>query len=128
MAGKAKTGKKKNQRATKIDHVTAANEYQLVLYWSKEDEVYLAEAPDLSGCITHGATEEEALANGRDAIVSWLEAADEFKIPVPTPTKEFSGQFVVRIGKSLHRDLVKKAQAEGVSLNQFVQAALNKAV
>ena len=66
--------------------------------------------------------------NGRDAIVSWLEAADEFKVPVPAPTKDYSGQFVVRLGKSLHRDLVRKAMAEGLSLNQLVQNLLRKAV
>jgi predicted RNase H-like HicB family nuclease len=116
------------KKKKKINPITMAKEYQLIVYWSEEDEAFLAEAPELNGCITHGETEKEALKNGRDAIVSWLEAAEEFKIPIPAPNKDFSGQFVVRLGKSLHRDLVKKALAEGLSLNQLVQNLLRKAV
>ena len=92
----------------KLNAAQLAKEYQLFVYWSDEDEAYLAEAPELKGCMSHGKTEKEALENGRDAIISWLEAADEFKVPIPIPTKDFSGQFVVRLGKSLHRDLAKK--------------------
>lgn len=116
------------KKKKKFNPETMAKNYQLIVYWSEEDQAYLAEAPELNGCISHGKTEEEAIENGRDAIVSWLEAADEFKIPTPAPTKDYSGQFVVRLGKSLHRDLVRKALAEGLSLNQLVQNLLRKAV
>ena len=102
--------------------------YQLVVYWSDEDQAFLAEAPELPGCVTHGATEKLAVERGRDAIVSWLETASEFEVPIPTPIRDFSGQFVVRIGRGLHRDLVKKAQAEDLSLNQLVQQILRRAV
>ncbi len=116
------------KKVKKMNLRELAKEYQLIVYWSEEDRVFLAEAPELNGCITHGKSENEAMKNGRDAILSWLEAADEFKIPTPAPTKQYSGQFVLRIGKSLHRDLVLKAQAERLSLNQFVQSLLLKAV
>jgi predicted RNase H-like HicB family nuclease len=115
-------------RRGKRDVISSAKDYQLVVYWSDEDRAYLAEAPELPGCVTHGRTEAEALKKGRDAIVSWLEAAEEFEAPVPTPTRDFTGQFVVRIGKTLHRDLVKKAEVDHLSLNQLVQSILRRAV
>jgi antitoxin HicB len=118
----------RTKRQKKKNPLPSARDYQLVVYWSPEDDAFLAEAPELPGCVTHGRTESEALDRGRDAIVSWLEAADEFDVPLPTPTRDFSGQFVVRIGKGLHRDLVTRARVEKLSLNQFVQSVLRRAV
>ena len=75
---------------------------------------------DLPGCRSDGATPEEAIENGRDALKSWLAVADEFDDQVPKPFSTVSGRFVQRVPRSLHAQLVAQAEAEGVSLNTLV--------
>jgi antitoxin HicB len=91
--------------------------------------------PDLPGCMSQGETVEEAVARIRDAQQGWLRVALEHDDPIPEPTEPesdppagYSGRFIVRIPPSLHRDLVRAAQTEGVSLNQFATVALARAV
>ena len=80
---------------------------------------FLAEAPDLPGCMSDGVTETEALANVRDAIASWIEAAQEDGrfIPAPRTGERYSGRLLLRAPRSLHRRLAERAYAEGVSIN-----------
>ena len=59
--------------------------YETIIYWSKEDSSFIAEAPELPGCIAHGASQEEALANVNGAIQLWLDTAKEFGDPIPEP-------------------------------------------
>ncbi len=59
--------------------------YETIIYWSDEDEVYIAEVPQLPGCIAHGNTQEEALRNANDAIQLWIDTAREFGDPIPEP-------------------------------------------
>ena len=59
--------------------------YEVIIYWSKEDEAYIAEVPELPGCMAHGSTQEEALKNALDAVTLWIETAKEFGDPVPVP-------------------------------------------
>lgn len=59
--------------------------YETILYWSKEDSAFIAEVPELPGCMAHGASQEEALANANEAIGLWLDTAKEFGDPVPEP-------------------------------------------
>lgn len=59
--------------------------YEIILYWSDEDQVFIAEVPELPGCMAHGKTEETALANVKDAIKLWIDTAKEFGDPVPEP-------------------------------------------
>jgi len=54
--------------------------YEIILYWSNEDRVFIAEVPELPGCITHGDTQEAALANIKEAIQLWIETAKEFGV------------------------------------------------
>lgn len=61
------------------------NKYEIILYWSNEDAVYIAEVPELRGCSAHGSTDSEALENVREAIALWIATAEEFGDPVPTP-------------------------------------------
>lgn len=62
-----------------------SSRYEIILYWSSEDEVFIAEIPELPGCLAHGLTQEFALANAQKAIQLWLETAREFGDPIPTP-------------------------------------------
>lgn len=59
--------------------------YEVIIYWSKEDDAYVAEVPQLAGCAAHGDSQEEALRNAQDAIGLWIETAKEFGDPVPEP-------------------------------------------
>ena len=61
------------------------HKYEIIIYWSNEDDVFVAEAPELPGCMAHGSTPEQALANIREAISLWLETAKEFGDPIPVP-------------------------------------------
>ncbi len=59
--------------------------YETIIYWSDEDDVFIAEVPELSGCMAHGETPEEALTNAKDAIALRIKTAKEFGAPVPEP-------------------------------------------
>ena len=59
--------------------------YEIVLYWSQEDELFIAEVPELSGCMAHGDTQEAALASVKEAMQLWLDTAREFGDPIPEP-------------------------------------------
>ena len=60
--------------------------YETIIYWSEEDQAYLAELPELPelpGCIAHGDSYESALANAKEAIQLWIDTAKEFGDPIP---------------------------------------------
>jgi predicted RNase H-like HicB family nuclease len=59
--------------------------YEVILYWSEEDQLVVAEVPELPGCMAHGDTQEVALKNANDAIQLWIDTAREFGDPVPEP-------------------------------------------
>jgi len=59
--------------------------YEIILYWSKEDNCFIAEVPELPGCISHGITENDAINNIKEAQELWLETAKEFGDPIPEP-------------------------------------------
>jgi predicted RNase H-like HicB family nuclease len=61
------------------------HKYEIDLFWSSEDAAFLAEAPDLEGCMAHGATHEEALLEAQAAIELWIDVARGTGIPVPEP-------------------------------------------
>ena len=59
--------------------------YEIILYWSNEDQAFIAEAPDLAGCAADGVTRQQALANAETVIAEWLETARELGRPIPEP-------------------------------------------
>jgi antitoxin HicB len=95
-----------------------------------EDGTFFADVAELPGCMTEADTAEEALEMIRDAMAGWIEVALSEGLPIPEPTveSEYSGRFLVRAPRSLHRDLADRARAEGASLNQFVVSTLSRAV
>ena len=98
--------------------------YVKVVAGTPEDG-FLAEAPELPGCFTAGETEAEALALLNDAMAGWLELALERGEPIPAPRAEqpddeYSGRFMLRLPKSLHRQAAEQAQRDDTSLNQLV--------
>jgi antitoxin HicB len=91
---------------------------------------WLAEVVELPGAVSQGSTPDEAVERVRDAMEGWISVAldDGREIPRPREENAYSGRFVVRLPASLHAQLARQADAEGVSLNQFVGAALAAAV
>lgn len=85
---------------------------------------------ELPGCMSQGETAEEAIQMIEDAMRGWLEVALKSGTPIPEPRaeEEYSGKFVVRVPKSLHRKLAEIAERDGVSLNQWINTALAEAI
>ena len=61
------------------------DKYEVIIFCSVEDEAFVAEVPELPGCMAHGATQEEALANAKEAETLWLDTAKEFGDTIPEP-------------------------------------------
>lgn len=59
--------------------------YEIIVYWSKEDEAYIAEVPELPGCMADGITYEEALKNAQVVISEWIETARSLGREIPSP-------------------------------------------
>ena len=62
--------------------------YEIIIYWSREDQVFVAEVPELPGCLAHGDTQLGALTNSHKAIELWIDTANEFGDPVPEPKEQ----------------------------------------
>lgn len=82
---------------------------------------FVVSYPELKGCLTTGETIQDAIANAEDAKREWLIAAVEDGYPIPDPSSDesYSGQFKLRIPKSLHRQLAMQSKKEGISMNQY---------
>ena len=59
--------------------------YEIIIFWSEEDQAFVAEVPELPGCMAHGDSHESALANIRSAVDLWVQSAKEFGDPIPEP-------------------------------------------
>jgi antitoxin HicB len=96
---------------------------------TEEEGVFFVEVPDLPGCVADGDTPNEAFNNIREAMEAWVTSRLAAGLPVPEPrsASSFSGKFVVRVPKSLHRQLSEQAEQEVISLNQYVVSILSKA-
>src|SRR5512132_3181040 len=104
--------------------------YPIEVFWSEEDEGYVAVAPDLPGSSAWGKTEAEAIEELRTAIGLWLKAARKVGNPIPRPSDRsdanYSGKFLMRVPKRLHAELAHAAKTQGVSLNQYVLYLLTR--
>ena len=61
------------------------SKYEVIIYWSKDDQAFIAEVPELPGCAADGATYQEALANVESVIQEWIETAKDLGRPIPEP-------------------------------------------
>lgn len=59
--------------------------YEIIIYWSEEDKTFVAEVPELPGCMADGRTYQEALSNAETVIGEWVETAKELGRPIPEP-------------------------------------------
>lgn len=102
--------------------------YRMEIIEDKDEGGYVVSYPDLPGCITCGDTIESAVANAEDAKRSWMEAAikDDIQIREPDSLEGYSGQFKLRIPRSLHRSLAEHSKKEGISMNQYCVYLLSR--
>jgi len=111
---------------TKIDEYMKLP-YPMELTPDPDEGGYAVSFPDLPGCLSAGDTLEEAVNNANDAKRAWLSAALEEGIEINEPTLDaYSGQFKLRIPKSLHRSLARNAKREGISMNQYCLYLLSR--
>ena len=96
---------------------------------------FLMTFPDLPGCMSDGATIEEAIKNGKDAFVAWISAQADLARPIPEPVyrapeagPDMPGKFVQRVTKTLHAKLAALAKQEGVSINTLVLSFIAEGV
>lgn len=61
------------------------SKYEVIIYWSHEDDAYVAEVPELPGCMADGSSYQEALANAEVVIQEWIDRARELGRPIPEP-------------------------------------------
>jgi antitoxin HicB len=112
------------------EYLTLPYHIEVIRDSDEENPGWVARVVELPGCITQGDTFEELGEMIHDAMRGWISVAveDGMPVPEPGPEEEYSGKFVVRVPRSLHRQLAEAAEREGVSLNQFINVALGIAV
>jgi len=95
--------------------------YKLEIVPDIDEGGFVARYPELPGCITVGDTLEAVVKNLNDAKIEWITAAleDGNTIPEPSTYDDYSGQFKLRLPKSLHKLLADQSKEEGVSMNQY---------
>ncbi len=118
----------KTNDLSKIEYYLA-QKYSIVLKElpAEDGGGWIAEIPDLPGCMSDGETPQQAIESIEDAKIAWLETALKRKQHIPLPEEEdsfYSGKFTLRIPKTLHRELAQSAKREGVSLNQYIQTLI----
>ena len=64
------------------------SKYEIIIYWSEQDEAFIAEVPELAGCMADGKTYQDALANAEVIIQEWIETAKELGRPIPQPNPD----------------------------------------
>ncbi len=91
-----------------------------------DDGIYSAEILEFPGCFADGNTADEAMMNLSASAISWIEVCIEqgLEIPEPFMNQDFGGKIALRIPRSLHRQAVRFAERDGVSLNQFLVSAI----
>lgn len=114
-----------------ISGTTAVTRGYAVELHEEAGGTWTALVPELPGCVAAGETVAEAVSEVGNAIDAWIASARTDGAPVPAPARgddEYSGRFVVRVPKSLHRALARRASREGVSLNTLCVSALTQVV
>jgi predicted RNase H-like HicB family nuclease len=112
------------------DYATLPYHLMVVRDDEEKGRPWTAIVEELPGCTAHGRTADEALTGLQSALTSWIEVALEHgrEIPQPKSAGSHSGRLLLRMPRTLHAELTRVADREGVSLNQFITDALASAV
>jgi len=106
----------------------ASDQYLKIVEWSEEDQCYVGTCPGLMLGGVHGDNETKVYKELCQAVEEWIEIYQEDGEPLPVATagKEYSGKFVVRVGKDLHKALAVEALRHGESLNSYCMHLLRE--
>lgn len=104
--------------------------YKIEVLKGEDTDGYVLHCPELTGCITCAETIAEGMRMIDDAKMCWFTACLEDGIAIPEPAKleDYSGQFKLRLPKSLHKRLSEKSAEEGISMNQYCLYLLSRGV
>lgn len=106
--------------------------YHLLLVRDGEEKAkpWCATVEELAGCTSRGKTSDDALNGVRDAMTAWIETAlqEGREVPEPKSATSHSGRLLLRMPRTLHADLTRASEREGVSLNQFITDVLASAI
>lgn len=103
---------------------------QLVRDAEEKGKPWTASVEELAGCTSHGKSSEEALRGIHEAMANWIAAAlaEGRDVPEPKSATSHSGRLLLRMPRTLHADLTRASEREGVSLNQFITDVLAAAI
>lgn len=106
------------------------DKYIKLVEWSKKDQCYIGSVPGFIGPCCHGQNEADVYKELCEILDEWIQIHTTENIPLPEATagKEFSGRFILRISKDLHKILSLKAMQANLSLNQFCEKLFEKTI
>lgn len=134
MAKRAKATSAVTQSPPASPQVQAEIDRRLAMSYTYElipdDGCWFIRIVEFPGCMSQGNDVEDAMRMIKEAVGLWLQVAIEDGVPIPDPVDldDYSGRFLARVPQSLHRDLARRAEREGVSLNTFAVTALARAI
>jgi len=115
------------EKVNNLEHYMSLN-YKIEIIKDENEGTYVASYPQLKGCLSCAKDIATAVSMLEDAKREWIVAAieDGVSIPEPDDNERYSGQFKLRIPKSLHRELADRSKREGISMNQYCLYLLSK--
>jgi antitoxin HicB len=130
-AGRGMSSSARQRALSSVEHY-ASLPYHLLLVRDSDEKgkPWTASVEELPGCTSRGSTSEEALSGVHEAMTGWIAAAlqEGREIPEPKSATSHSGRLLLRMPRTLHADLTRASEREGVSLNQFITDVLASAI
>ena len=129
-SGRGRTSRASQPDRTVERYLALPYHVTLVRDGDGEDGPWVAQVEELAGCTSRAETAEQAASGIQQAMSDWISEAlrEGREVPEPKPVDEHSGRLLLRMPRTLHAELTRLAEREGVSLNQFITDALASAV
>jgi predicted RNase H-like HicB family nuclease len=118
------------QSHTRVQTMKPSDRYLKIVEWSEEDQCYVGSCPGLFHGGVHGPEESKVYSDLCNLVEEWITDAVSSGEPLPVPTagRDYSGNFMLRVGKELHKSLTIRAMQQGQSLNKYCARVLKRSV